>query len=398
CALLLFSVCNFRSIVVRGLRSKVGMMFSTGFKYFFGVTVLSVVALIMSLALFEKLALVGVAISFLIAVGALLAGLSAFTSDGTTRDANTSTSELATQSMWPLVSAIGVVFLGLGLVTSSVVFFGGIVVLLAAMSEWMVQAWSERASTDVAHNTAARKRLLNPIEFPVLAAVGLGVVIFAFSRIMLTVEKSTGAILFIVAGALVLVAGSLFAMKPNMKRSVGAAICVLGALGIVAGGVAGAVSGEREELVEAAAEGHFSHPECGPEESKYFDKLAEGTLSLRSSVLATVVYQDGELLANVQGVNAPQKSITVARSNPTNIIFRNATDGEFRLVAHLGGDKAAKSESGDKSHKNETCTQLVAPGAEQILTLNISKPSSAENVYYLHIAGAEDKKIEMVVP
>ncbi|MFM7492723.1 MAG: hypothetical protein ACKO2A_02310 [Acidimicrobiaceae bacterium] len=374
------------------------MMFSTGFKYFFGVTVLSVVALIMSLALFEKLALVGVAISFLIAVGALLAGLSAFTSDGTTRDANTSTSELATQSMWPLVSAIGVVFLGLGLVTSSVVFFGGIVVLLAAMSEWMVQAWSERASTDVAHNTAARKRLLNPIEFPVLAAVGLGVVIFAFSRIMLTVEKSTGAILFIVAGALVLVAGSLFAMKPNMKRSVGAAICVLGALGIVAGGVAGAVSGEREELVEAAAEGHFSHPECGPEESKYFDKLAEGTLSLRSSVLATVVYQDGELLANVQGINAPQKSITVARSNPTNIIFRNATDGEFRLVAHLGGDKAAKSESGDKSHKNETCTQLVAPGAEQILTLNISKPSSAENVYYLHIAGAEDKKIEMVVP
>lgn len=384
--------------MVRGLRSKVGMMFSTGFKYFFGVTVLSVVALIMSLALFEKLALVGVAISFLIAVGALLAGLSAFTSDGTTRDANTSTSELATQSMWPLVSAIGVVFLGLGLVTSSVVFFGGIVVLLAAMSEWMVQAWSERASTDEAHNTAARKRLLNPIEFPVLAAVGLGVVIFAFSRIMLTVEKSTGAILFIVAGALVLVAGSLFAMKPNMKRSVGAAICVLGALGIVAGGVAGAVSGEREELVEAAAEGHFSHPECGPEESKYFDKLAEGTLSLRSSVLATVVYQDGELLANVQGVNAPQKSITVARSNPTNIIFRNATDGEFRLVAHLGGDKAAKSESGDKSHKNETCTQLVAPGAEQILTLNISKPSSAENVYYLHIAGAEDKKIEMVVP
>jgi hypothetical protein len=374
------------------------MMFSTGFKYFFGVTVLSIVALIMSLALFEKLALVGVAISFLIAVGALLAGLSAFTSDGTTRDANTSTSELVTQSIWPLISAIGVVFLGLGLVTSSVVFFGGIVVLLAAISEWMVQAWSERASTDLAHNTAARKRLLNPIEFPVLAAVGLGVIIFAFSRIMLTVDKSTGAVLFIVAGALVLVAGSLFAIRPNMKRSVGAAICVLGALGIVAGGVASAVSGEREELVEAAAEGHFSHPECGPEESKYFDKLAEGTLSLRSAVSATVVYQDGELFANVQGINTPQKSITVARSNPTNIIFRNATEGEFRLVAHLGGDKAAKSESKDKSHKDETCTQLVAPGAEQSLTLNVSKPSSAENVYYLYIAGAEDKKIEMVVP
>jgi len=377
-------------------------MFSTGFKYFFGVTVLSVVALIMSVALFEKLALVGVAISFLIAVGALLAGLAAFTSDGTTRDANTSTSELVTQSMWPLISAVGVVFLALGLVTSSVVFFGGIVVLLAALSEWMVQAWSERASTDLSHNTAARKRLLNPIEFPVLAAVGLGVVIFSFSRIMLTVNKSTGAVLFIVAGALVLVAGTLFAIKPNLKRSVGAAVCVLGALGIVAGGVAGAVSGERVELVEAAAEGHFSHAECGPEESKYFDKLAEGTLSLRSNVSAIVVYQDGELIANVQGINSPQKSITVARSNPTNIVFRNATEGEFRLVAHLGhsvaSDKTAAGESQDKSHQDTTCTQLVAPGAEQSMTFSIAKPSSAENAYYLYIAGSEDKKIEMVVP
>ena len=373
-------------------------MFSTGFKYFFGVTVLSVVALIMSLAVFEKLALGGVAISFLIAVGALLAGLSAFTSDGTTRDANISTSDLVTQSIWPLVAAIGVVFLVLGLVTSSIVFFGGVVMLLAAVSEWMVQAWSERASTDLTHNSAARKRLLNPIEFPVLAAVGLGVVIFSFSRIMLTVDKSTGAVLFIVAGALVLIAGALFAIKPDMKRSVGAAICVLGALGIVAGGVAGAVSGEREELVEAAAEGHFTHAECGPEESKYYDKLSEGTLSLRSSVSATVVYQDGELIANVQGINGPQKSLTIGRSNSTNIIFRNAMPGEFRLVAHLGDQKAAGGESQDESHKDEICTQLVAPGAEQSLTLKISKPSSAENVYYLYIAGAEDKKIQLVVP
>ncbi len=373
-------------------------MFSTGFKYFFGVTVLSVVALIMSYALLEKFALGGVGISFLIGVGALLAGLSAFTSDGTTRDANTSTSDLVTQSMWPLVTAIGVVFLVLGLVTSSIVFFGGVVILLAALSEWMVQAWSERASTDVTHNSAARKRVLNPIEFPVLAAVGLGVVIFSFSRIMLTVNKSTGAVLFIVAGALVLVAGTLFAIKPNMKRSVGAAICVLGALGIVAGGVASAVSGEREELVEAAAEGHFSHAECGPEESKYYDKLSEGTLSLRSSVSATVVYQDGELIANIQGLAEPQKSLTVGRSILTNIIFRNATPGEFRLVAHLGGDTATDKSTDGKSHADETCTQLVALGAEQSLTLKISKPSSAENVYYLYIAGTEDKKIELVVP
>jgi hypothetical protein len=374
-------------------------MFSTGFKYFLGVTVLSVAALIMSLFVLDQLAIAGVSISMLIAVTALLAGIAVATRDGQTTTATPDSSkELVTQSMWPLVTSIGVVLLALGLVISSLVFFSGLVVVLAALAEWMVQSWSERASKDTNYNALARKRILNPIEFPVLAALGLGVVIYSFSRIMLAVDKSTGALLFIVLGSVVLIAGILFVLKPNLNRSLVAAICALGAVGIFATGILSATTGMREELVEAAAEGHFSHAECGPEESKYFDKLAEGTLSLRSSVSATVVYQDGELIANVQGVNGAQKSITVASANPTNIVFRNATQGEFRLVAHLGGSKQTDETAEGESHKNETCTQLVAPGAEQSLTLKIAKPSSAENVYYLYIAGAEDKKIEMVVP
>jgi hypothetical protein len=374
-------------------------MFSTGFKYFLGVTVLSVAALIMSLFVLDQLAIAGVSISMLIAVTALLAGIAVATRDGQTTTATPDSSkELVTQSMWPLVTSIGVVLLALGLVISSLVFFSGLVVVLAALAEWMVQSWSERASKDTNYNALARKRILNPIEFPVLAALGLGVVIYSFSRIMLAVDKSTGALLFIVLGSVVLIAGILFVLKPNLNRSLVAAICALGAVGIFATGILSATTGMREELVEAAAEGHFSHAECGPEESKYFDKLAEGTLSLRSSVSATVVYQDGELIANVQGVNGAQKSITVARANPTNIVFRNATQGQFRLVAHLGGSKQTDESAEEESHKNETCTQLVAPGAEQSLTLKIAKPSSAENVYYLFVAGAEDKKIEMVVP
>lgn len=367
-------------------------MFSTGFKYFFGATVVSVVALVMSLFLFENLALIGVAITFLIAVSALLAGLSVVTSDGTTRDANLQTADMTTQSIWPLVAGLGTVFLALGLVTSSIVFFGGVVVLLAALSEWMIQAWSERASTDAQHNASARKRLLNPIEFPVLAAIGLGVVIFSFSRIMLTVDKSTGAILFIVAGVLVLVAGTLFAIKPNLKRSVGAAICVIGSIGIVAGGVASAISGDREELVVAAKEAHFSHKECGPEESENFDKRKQGTLSLRSSVSATIIYKDGKLTANLVGLADPQTVLTVSRSSPTNIIFINETEGEYRLVVDSG-----QSKDGDTDHDVE-CTQLVENGSEQGLTLKFNKPSRAGYKYRLFIAGAEDKQIEVVVP
>ncbi len=385
-------------------------MFSTGFKYFFGVTIFSTVALMVNFFVLDQFALAGVAISMFIAVTALLAGITVATRDGqkitTTHD---SSSELVTQSMWPLVTSVGVVLLALGLVTSSLVFLTGLIVLCAALAEWMVQSWSEGASNDPSHNAFARKRLLNPIEFPVLAALGLGVVIFMFSRIMLSVDKSVGAILFIGAGTLVLVAGTLFAVKPKLKRSATFAVCAFGALSVVAGGVASAVSGERKELVEASIEGHFTHAECGAEESKYYDKLSEGTLSLRSSVRATVVYQNGDLSVQIQGLKNNQKTLSIPRSTPTNIIFRNATEGKFRLVAKLGlekngaedtaaGEMDSAEEGEKKDHSNEICTQLVAKGAEQGLTLNFAKPSSSKNPYYLFIAGAEDKRIELVVP
>ena len=38
----------------------------------------------------------------------------------------------------------------------------------------------------------------------------------------------------------------------------------------------------------------------------------------------------------MQGIDGDQETLTIPRSNPTNILFRNKTEGEFRLVAHLG--------------------------------------------------------------
>jgi len=372
-------------------------MFSAGFKYFIGLTLLSVVALIMSIVVLDQVALAGTALSMLIVASALLTGLLVVTRDGDTqRPQSASTSEVPGQSMWPLVASIGAVFLVVGLVTSSVVFFGGVVVLIAALAEWMVQSWSERASSDAGYNSVVRKRLLNPIEFPVLAALGLGVVIFSFSRIMLSVDRSTGASLFIVFGALVIIGGTLFAIKPDIKRSLGAAICVFGALGIVAGGIAGSSFGLREELVKARSEGHFSHPECGAERSKYFDKNATGTLSLRSSINATIEFVNGQLTARVVGFSKPQKSITVPRSTPTNIIFRNLETDEFRLVADLG-EKSDTGTYGD-TEKILVCTQMTVAGGEQELTLQIEKPSSSGYSYNLTVAGVEGQRIEVVVP
>ena len=95
--------------------------------------------------------------------------------------------------MWPIVAALGGVLVVVGLVTYPVVFVFGILALLAATVEWMVQAWSERASADVPFNADVRSRIAHPLEFPILAAVGAGILIYSFSRIMLFLSKSTRA-------------------------------------------------------------------------------------------------------------------------------------------------------------------------------------------------------------
>ena len=382
--------------MVRCVRAKVGMMFSTGFKYFLGVTVLSVAALIMSLFVLDQVAIAGVAISMLILVSALLAGIAVVTRDGQTTTATPDASkELASQSMWPLVTSIGVVLLALGLVTSAIVFFTGLVVVLASLAEWMVQSWSERASKDTNYNALARKRILNPIEFPVLAALGLGVVIYSFSRIMLTVNKTTGASLFIVFGSLVLIGGTLFAIKPDIKRSLVVGVCVLGSVGIFAAGILSATTGVREELVAAKAESH-ELPECGAERSQHFDKDATGTLSLRSSIDATIELVDGKLTARVVGFNQPQNSVTVRRATSTNFIFHNMDAKEFRLVADLGTRTLSEPEGA--TEKNLVCTQLTAQGSEQSLVLKINKPAPVGTSYILSVPGVEGQSIELVVP
>jgi len=270
----------------------------------------------------------------------------------------------------------------------------GVVLLLATLVEWSVLSWSERASSDSSYNASLRKRLLNPIEFPVLAAVGLGVVILSFSRITLAVNKSVGAIAFIVLGSLVLAAGVLFSVRPSLKRGLVTGICVIGAVGIVAAGIAGAGLGLREDLAHAKEEGHYMHQECGAEKSKYFDKLPLEGVSATSSVDTHIDLIDGKLVASVQGIAGLQETITVPRSNPTNIVFRNKTDGEYRLVASLGSKMLTDGVKEDVVH----CTQLIPQGSEQLLILNIPKPAEAGKPFTLTVPGLTGQSIEVIVP
>jgi hypothetical protein len=370
-------------------------MFSTGSKYFFGISFLGAVSFAIYMFLIAESAIGATALLGLVAATALLTALVLSTRDGAKDEEGVAASTAApTTSILPLVGAIGATLLLVGTITSPVVTLFGIVALLAALVEWAVLSWSERASSDVAFNASLRKRLLNPIEFPVIAAVGLGVVIFSFSRVTLAVNKNVGATAFIVIGSLVLAVGVLFSVRPSLKRSLVTGICVVGAVGIVAAGIAGAGIGVREELVLAKEEGHYMHQECGAEKSEHFDKLPLEGVSLTAGVFAHIDLIDGKLVASVQGIAGDQKTITIPRSNATNIVFRNMSDGEYRLVASLG----SKMVTADVKEDVVLCTQLIPQGSEQAITLNIPKPAEAGKPFTLTVPGLAGQSIEVIVP
>ncbi|MEI8161118.1 MAG: hypothetical protein WCG65_08640 [Actinomycetes bacterium] len=373
-------------------------MFTPGSKLFLGLTGFSIAVCVIYVALVDSSVGGAVALLSIAAATALLAGLSLFNRDGEVAvgaaDAPASAEQL-TASLWPLIATVGFVGVVAGLITHPIVFLLGLIALLAAGVEWLVQSWSEGASSDNAYNASIRGRLLQPIEFPVLALVGLGVVILSFSRVMLAVQREAGAIIFIGAGAAVLFVGSVFALKPNLKKTLVVGVCVISAVGVAASGIAAASSGKRTDLVVANAEDHFSHKECGEEKSSHFDSTAEGTISLRSNPVATVELRDGKLTARELGVNKVTTTITLTKSNDATIIFRNKDNREARLTAFIG----TKAVQDGVVEEILDCTQMIGKDHEQALTFKIAKPSMAsDKPYTLTVPGLEGQSIEIMVP
>ena len=373
-------------------------MFTTGSKYCFGIAGLGSLGAVVYMVLVNPsdvgvLALLGIAIAM-----SLVGGVAQFTGDfdvDSPNDAVTANVVAPANSMWPLALAVGGVFLLVGMTTDPIIFILGIVIIIAAGVEWALQSWAERASSDSAFNRFVRERALTSLELPIFVGGGVAIIAVAFSRIMLAVSPQNGAILFIVFATAVLIVGFLVSLKSNMKKSTIAATCVLGAVVLlVSGGIAG-FNGNREQLVSAAAEDHYSHKECEAAESKYFDKHSENAVSMKSGISATIRVKDGKLTAQLIGIDTPVQAVTVQRSNLTTILFRNLDDAQYRLVANLGTKKIA-----DTGVEEEIvdCTQMTGKNQTQALILKISKPSASSGPYTLTVPGLEGQEIAVVVP
>jgi hypothetical protein len=374
-------------------------MFTTGSKYFIGLTALSSVATILYLFLVNPSDLGALALIGLVAAAATMAGFAIFTVDSdaeTVEQAVDAAAGPASSSYWPIVLALGAAMILLGLATEPVVFVLGIAVLVGGGVEWMIQSWADRASADPAYNNNVRGKVLGGIEYPGLSAVLTIAVAFLFSRIFLAVSKNAATIFFMVVAAVIFALGFVFAARADMRKKALSVVLPVSIALLAIAGVVSAISGEREQLVEAAREDHFAieHRECGEEASKYYDKHANNKVPLRTSVIATITVENNEVSAKMIGLDRTVDTITIPRMNSTTVLFRNLDDSERRLVVNLGSAKVGDT---DVVEELGTCTQLTGKGQEQVLTLTIPKPATEEEPYSFTVPGANGE-IKLVVP
>ncbi len=160
----------------------------------------------------------------------------------------------STASPWPIAGAFGAGIGLLGLVVSPPLFWIGLVMTGIVIVEWTVQVWADRATGDTEVNRAIRNRLMLPVEVPAIALIGIGVLVFAASRILLSLTRTGAVVAAIAITSLIFMVGALAAWRPKVGASLVSAVLVLGAVGMLAGGIVAAAIGEREFHEEEGGE------------------------------------------------------------------------------------------------------------------------------------------------
>ena len=282
-------------------------MFTTGSKLLIGGSVLATVAaLVYGISQNEALGIVGL-ISAALAL-ALLAGFNVWARDSNLSAMDTTaiaTSDAATNppgaSIWPMVFAVGGAVVLVGLVTQQTVFTIGVVIVIAAGAQWMVQAWAEAAAEDNSVAAQVRSRIANPLEYPLLGAVSVGAIAFAFSRVMLWLSKTNTVIAFVVLATLVAMIAFFFAFRPSIKRGAISGVIGLGAVAVVASGVAAGVDGERE-IHEHETTGGAAAYVCDSTEEFEVDENASQTVSTKAGTYTITLTSGGELIVKTAEV------------------------------------------------------------------------------------------------
>jgi len=192
---------------------------------------------------------------------ALLAGLALGVGDGDSVDREKAHDHPASPTYWPVMSAVGMGVLMVGLVTDSTLTILGVAILVVAAVEWTASAWAERLSTDQAANAAHRDQVLAPFEIPLYGALAIALPILLVSRVFLAASRNGASWIAIAVASVILAFGFVLYNFPNMRKAIVATILVLSGIGVIVAGITSAAIGEREfhphvEHDEGGDEGH----------------------------------------------------------------------------------------------------------------------------------------------
>jgi hypothetical protein len=165
----------------------------------------------------------------------------------------------------PLIAAFGAAVFAVGIVVGVPLVVLGVGLMGVATLEWASRAWSERATGDPAVNRAIRARIMYPIEFPLLGAIGIALFVLSISRVLVALPKFGAYIVFGLVPAVILGVGVLIATRDRISRNLLAGIAIAAGLAVLVGGVVGAAVGpahETEHKKEKSGEGSLRvvHP------------------------------------------------------------------------------------------------------------------------------------------
>ena len=170
----------------------------------------------------------------------------------------------------------------IGLVTERFVFLAGIFLLAAVTIEWMVRAWSDRASANAEYNQSLRDQVLRPLEYPLFALLGGGIIVIGFSRVLLSISKDAAVIVFIIFGSALLLGAIVSTLSKERAGGFGAVLLLVLGIAVITAGCIAVGIGERT-FHDAAEEKEASRP---------------NTVSDQASTCARITVQGNQMTPN----------------------------------------------------------------------------------------------------
>jgi hypothetical protein len=167
----------------------------------------------------------------------------------------------AANSIWPIVAAIGMGAIVVGLAVSPLLVGAGLVILAMVAFEWTMTAWADRATADPAVNEKLRDQIMGPFEIPLLGLLAGGVFVLAMSRIFMAAGVTGAVVVGGIVSVAILSVGILLTQKDNLPRGLANGLVGLIAFAVLAGGVWGAIVGPAEHHSEHGDEHGEEHGE-----------------------------------------------------------------------------------------------------------------------------------------